>query len=144
MWFQRIQAFRKRPNGAPTSCRKPFDIARTSGQRISTRKELSLTCSHRLRRYQSSSSKLPVKISMPRNLLISWSSSPVSLSRQFQEKMFAIDDEYSCNRLRLLVLSDRMLEPLRSGDTECPFIWFWDTVIRAVSGCCVRRRPRKP
>ncbi|KAL8020732.1 putative protein kinase [Plasmopara halstedii] len=73
---------------------------------------------------------LPVKVRMKRKVLSRWSSFPGGPSMDVQDKMFAADDMAPCKKIKKKIES--MLEPLRSGDTECSFIWFWDTVFRSI------------
>ncbi|CEG39879.1 uncharacterized protein PHALS_10107 [Plasmopara halstedii] len=73
---------------------------------------------------------LPVKIRMNPKVLSVWSSFPGGLGTNVREKLFAVDDVKSCEKIRRKI--ENMLEPLRSGDTEKSFIWFWDTMIRAL------------
>ncbi|KAL7692180.1 putative protein kinase-like domain superfamily [Plasmopara halstedii] len=73
---------------------------------------------------------LPVKVRMKRKVLSRWSSFPGGPSMDVQDKMFAADDMAPCKKIKKKIES--MLEPLRSEDTECSFIWFWDTVFRSI------------
>ncbi|CEG49436.1 CRN-like protein [Plasmopara halstedii] len=73
---------------------------------------------------------LPVKISMKKKTLFAWSSFPGGVSADVREKIFATDDVAPCKKIKTKI--ENMLEPLRSGESESSYHWFWDTVFRAV------------
>ncbi|KAL8006103.1 putative protein kinase [Plasmopara halstedii] len=67
---------------------------------------------------------------MKKKTLFAWSSFPGGVSADVREKIFATDDVAPCKKIKTKI--ENMLEPLRSGESESSYHWFWDTVFRAV------------